>query len=430
MHGHSHGPEAHGHPHGNGGHPHGSGGHPHKRGLIRQPSYNLKERPFIAIWESTQACDLACRHCRMGVNDEHDPMILSTDEAKMLMNQVLDFGKPRPIFVMTGGDPFKRTDLFELIRYGTEHGILVAVSPSGTPLLNEENIKRCKEEGARAMSLSVDGSNAAIHDDFRRVPGVFDRTIDGWKIAREIGLKVQINTTITRYNLFDLPNIFKLAYDIGAMTWALFFLVPTGRALSEDEISPEDFEAVMNFLYDASKYISAKTVEGHQYKRIVVQRAALEAQGIAPEKHMQLNDTYYRLKEQLEAIVKEHNIPPPAESIRRAPMHVNSGNGFIFISQRGDVYPCGYLPLHAGNIREQSLVTIYRDNPMLQSLRDRSALKGRCGVCEYYALCSGSRSRAYAMTGDVLEEEYFCTYQPGAFPFTAEAFDLSGVAEG
>jgi radical SAM protein len=364
----------------------------------------------------------------MGVNDEHDPMILSTEEAKMLMHQVLDFGKPRPIFVMTGGDPFKRADLFELIRYGTEQGILVAVSPSGTPLLSAENLKRIKDEGARAISLSIDGSNADIHDDFRRVPGVFDRTVEGWKVAREIGMKVQINTTVTRYNMFDLPNIFKLAYDIGAMTWALFFLVPTGRALSEDEISPEDYESVMNFLYDASKYISAKTVEGHQYKRIVVQRAALEAQGIAPEQYLQLNDTYYKLKEHLEAIVKEHNIPPPAESIRRAPMHINSGNGFIFISQRGDVYPCGYLPLYAGNVREQSLVNIYRDNTMLQSLRDRSALKGRCGVCEFYALCSGSRSRAYAMTGDVHEEEHFCVYQPGSFPFVEEAFTLSGVA--
>jgi len=427
MHGHPHELNDHPHAHGENGHPHEHGGHPHKRGLIRQPVYDLKERPFIVIWETTQACDLACRHCRMGVNNEHDPLILKTEEARTLMDQVVNFGKPRPIFVLTGGDPFKRADLFELIRYGNEIGLTMAVSPSGTPLLSEENLRRVKDEGARAISLSVDGSNATIHDDFRRVPGVFDRTVNGWKVARSLGMKVQINTTVTRYNLDDLPNIFKLVHDIGAMTWALFFLVPTGRALSEDEISPEDYESVMNFLYDASKYISAKTVEGHQYKRIVVQRAALEARGIPPEEHMQLNETYYRLKEHLETIVKEHNLPPPADRIRRPPMHINSGNGFIFISQRGDVYPCGYLPLLAGNVREQSIVDIYRDNPMLQSLRDRTRLKGRCGVCEFYSLCSGSRSRAYAMTGDVLEEEHYCVYQPGSFPFTQESYDLSGV---
>lgn len=424
MHPHAHIPEEQaGHPHGDAqSHPHG-----HKLGLIRQPVYDLNERPFIVVWETTQACDLACRHCRMGVNDEHDPMILSTEEAQQLMEQVLAFGKPRPIFIMTGGDPFKRADLFDLIRYGNEHGVLVAVSPSGTPLLNDTNIRRLKADGARAISLSIDGSNAQIHDDFRRVPGVFDQTVKGWKLAREIGLKVQINTTVTRYNLFDLPNIFALAHDIGAMTWALFFLVPTGRALSEDEISPEDYEAVMNFLYDASKYISAKTVEGHHYKRIVVQRAAMEAQGINPADYIHLNETYYRLKEHLDAIVREKKLPPPADRIRRAPMHINSGNGFVFVSQRGDVYPCGYLPIRVGNVREQSLVDIYRDNLTMRSLRDRSQLKGRCGTCEFYSLCSGSRSRAYAMSGDVLEEEQYCIYQPGSFPFADQAYELAGV---
>ncbi len=422
MHGHA----GNGHPGSE--HPHAAGGHPHKqRGLIRHPIYDLNERPFIVIWETTQACDLACRHCRMGVNDEHDPLILSYEEGCMLMDQIADFGKPSPIFVMTGGDPFKRADLFDLIHYGDQHGLTVAISPSGTPLLNTENIKLARERGARAMSLSVDGSNAQIHDDFRQVPGVFDRTIDAWKVSREVGMKVQINTTVSRYNLFDIPNIFSLAYEIGAMTWALFFLVPTGRAVEEDEISPEDYESVMNFLYDASKYVSAKTVEGHHYKRIVVQRATLEQKGLPYEEYMQLNDTYYKLKEQLDAIVKEKNIPPPAEHIRRPPMHVNSGNGFVFISQRGEVRPCGYLPMPVGNIRDQSLVDIYRNSPELCSLRDRSALKGRCGECEFYSLCSGSRSRAYAMTGDALAEEHYCVYQPGSFPFVEEAFKFSGI---
>ncbi|NJO08100.1 MAG: SPASM domain-containing protein [Chloroflexaceae bacterium] len=158
-----------------------------------------------------------------------------------------------------------------------------------------------------------------------------------------------------------------------------------------------------------------------------MQRATLEEKGIPIEEHMQLNDTYYKLKDHLEQIVKENNLPPPANRIRRPPMHVNSGNGFIFISQTGQVRPCGYLPLPVGNVRETSLVNIYRDNPTLQSLRDRSALKGRCGECEFYSLCSGSRSRAYALTGDPLEEEEYCIYHPGTFPFTDEAFALSGI---
>jgi AdoMet-dependent heme synthase len=391
--------------------------------LIRQPNYDLNRRPFLVIWETTRACDLSCRHCRAEADPNHDPLALNFDEARHLCDQIEQFGNPRPLFIMTGGDPFKRSDIFDLTAYASQLGLPVAVSPSGTPLLNRENLRKLKDAGARAISLSLDGSNAIIHDDFRRVPGSFDWTVAGWRAAQEVGLKIQINTTVTRYNLWDLPKIFALVREMGAMTWSVFFLVPTGRGVSEDEISPEDYEAVMNFLYDASKYIGIKTTEGHHFKRIVLQRGALDALGLPVEKYMQVNDTYQRLMDGLREVTPGVQ-KLAADRIRRTPMHVSSGDGFVFISLRGEVYPSGYLPMLAGNVRENSLMEIYQESPLFQSLRDKKQLKGRCGQCEFNALCGGSRSRAFAMTGDVLGEEPFCTYQPGSFPFMEKVQQL------
>jgi len=385
--------------------------------LIRQPSYNLNDRPFLIIWETTQACDLACRHCRAEASPEHDPQSLTFEEGCRLIDQVDSFGAPHPLFILTGGDPLKRADIYDLVKYAAGRSIPAAVSPSGTPLLNKANLQRLRENGARVISLSVDASTAELHDAFRRVPGSFDWTLQGWRAAQEVGLKLQINTTVTRYNLSDLPATFDLVRRMGAMTWSVFFLVPTGRGVSEDEISPEDYEAVMNFLYDASRYIGLKTTEGHHYKRVVLQRTALESLGVAPEEAMQLNSTYRRLKEGLQAVLRAGGSPEPSSRMKRSPMHVNSAQGFVFISLRGDVFPSGYLPLVAGNVRETPLPEIYRQSPLFQSLRDRDQLKGRCGRCEFRWTCGGSRSRAYAMTGDVLAEEPFCAYQPGSFPY-------------
>ena len=389
--------------------------------LIRQPVCDVNKRPFMVIWETTHACDLACRHCRAEAQPEHDTLALTTDEAKRLLHQVESFGRPRPIFIFTGGDPFKRADLFELVRYAGEIGLPAAVSPSGTPLLTEENLRRLKEAGAKAISLSIDGSSAERHDDFRRVPGSFELTSNGWRAARAIGLKTQINTTVTRYNLHDLPAIFQLVQQIGAMTWSLFFLVPTGRGRQEDEVSPGEYETVMHFLYDVSKYISAKPVEGHHYKRVVLQRAILEVKGLPLEDYFTLDPAYYELKAGLQEVVQRAGLQPRAAGvIHRTPMHINAGNGFVFVSRRGEVFPSGFLPLSGGNVRDRSLVDIYRDAPLFRSLRDLDQYGGRCGLCEFVGVCGGSRSRAYAVTGDVLAEEPFCTYQPGSFPFQAE----------
>lgn len=386
---------------------------------IRQPAYDVNTRPFMIIWETTHACDLACRHCRAMAIAEHDPLSLNFEEAKRLLEQVESFGKPRPIFIFTGGDPFKRADLFELLAYGNQLGLVMAVSPSGTPLLNEANLRRVKEYGAKAISLSIDGSTPERHDDFRQVPGSFALTTQGWQIARKIGLKLQLNTTVTRYNLHDLPNIFRLVLEYGAMTWSAFFLVPTGRGKAEDEISPAEYEGVMHFLYDCSKYVSAKTTEGHHYKRVVLQRTILDEKGLAVEDYFDLHPIYFELREALQKIVAEYNVQPK-ETIVRTPMHINAGNGFVFVSRRGDVFPSGFMPISAGNIRDKSLVEIYRDAPLFQELRNPDLLEGRCGLCEFVGVCGGSRSRAYALTGNPLAEEPFCTYEPGSFPFEAE----------
>lgn len=387
--------------------------------LIRQPKYDLNDRPFMIIWETTNACDLACRHCRAEAIPENDPLSLSFEEAKRLLEQVESFGRPRPIFIFTGGDPFKRKDLFDLLAYGNELGLAMAVSPSGTPLLNEENLRRVKENGAKAISLSIDGSTPERHDDFRQVPGSFTLTTNGWQTAQKIGLKLQLNTTVTRYNLEDLPEIFRLVLEYGAMTWSLFFLVPTGRGKAEDEISPAEYEAVMHFLYDCSKYISAKTTEGHHYKRVVLQRAILDEKGLKVEDYFDLHPIYFQLRAALEKIVAEYGVEPK-ETIHRTPMHINAGNGFVFVSRRGEVFPSGFMPVSVGNVREKSLVEIYREAPLFNALRDPGQYEGRCGLCEFVGVCGGSRSRAYALTGDPLAEEPFCTYEPGSFPFQAE----------
>ena len=387
--------------------------------LIRQPQANPNERPFMIIWETTQACDLACRHCRAQAQPNLHPDSLTFDQGKILLDQAQSFGKPSPIFIFTGGDPFKRADIFDLVSYASEIGLAAAVSPSGTPLLNRENLLKLKEAGAKAISLSLDASTPERHDDFRQVQGSYDLTINGWRVAREIGLKLQVNTTVTRYNLTDLPQLFKLVQELGAMTWSLFFLVPTGRAVESDEVSPTEYEAVMHFLYDVSKYISAKPTEGHHYKRVVLQRSILDEKGLPLEDYMALHPVYYQLKEGLEQIVADKGLTP-RETIKRTPMHINAGNGFVFISHLGDVFPSGFMPVKVGNVKEQSLVDIYRDAPLFQTLRDPHQLEGRCGLCEFSGVCGGSRSRAFAVTGNPMAEEPFCTYEPGTFPFQDE----------
>lgn len=385
--------------------------------LIRHPRADRQQRPFMVIWEVTQACDLVCRHCRASAQPEHHPQALTTEQGKTLLDQIRAFGDPPPITVFTGGDPFKRPDLHELVRYAAEIGLIPAVSPSATPLLSRENLMSIREAGARAISLSLDAFRAEDHDDFRGVEGSYSLTLSGWRAAREIGLKVQVNTTVTRHNLEQLGELFGLIQELGAMTWSVFFLVPTGRATDEQDLTPQECEAVMHFLVDANRYLSVKTTEGHHFKRVVLERAILEDRWV--EKRASLHPLYEKLSAQLQEVVEQRNLVSKV-AVRRTPMNINAANGFVFVSHLGDVFPSGFLPVRGGNVREHSLVDIYRDAPLFKELRDPERLSGRCARCEFREVCAGSRSRAFAMRGDIHAEDPYCSHQPGSFPYPEE----------
>lgn len=386
--------------------------HPAKR-LVRTPHYDVADRPFLVIWECTRACPLACRHCRAEAQPNRHPDELSTAEAADLARQIAAFGHPRPLFVITGGDPFSRSDLTEIARAAVAAGLPVAVAPSGTPTLTEENLAALARAGATAISLSLDGSTAARHDGFRGVPGVYGWTINGWRAARRLGLKVQVNTTVARHNLGDLPGIVATVAELGAMTWSAFLLVPTGRGRGLQSLSAAEVEDVLNFVYDAGAFVAAKTTEGQHFRRVAIQRAILAERGADAVSALGLGPLYRELRADLTRLMGSAAARRP----RRPPMVVNAGSGFVFVSHTGTVHPSGFLPMHAGSIRDRPLTEIYRHSPLLRGLRDIGRLSGRCGRCEFAALCGGSRSRAYALTGDPYAEEPWCAYQPGSFRY-------------
>ena len=363
------------------------------RPLLRQPARAKQEAPFLVIWEVTRACDLACQHCRAAAVPEPDPGTLTTAQGRRLLEQVAEFGRPYPLLVFTGGDPFKRADLFELVEYAEGLGLVPSVSPAATPLLTRERLARLAGCGARAVSLSLDGATASSHDDFRRVPGSFETTLAGARMVREAGLKLQINTTVTRQNVQELGDILRLVADLGVLTWSVFFLVPTGRGRALEEISPSEAEAVMHFLAQAGQFVGVKTTEGHHYKRVLLQGGSSD------------HPLYVRLMASLQDL-------PRSRSAGRTPMHINSGSGFVFVSDLGEVCPSGFLPLSGGNVRHRSLVEIYRQAPLFLALRDPERLTGRCGRCEFREVCGGSRARAFA-AGDIWGDDPLCGYQPG-----------------
>lgn len=380
---------------------------------VRHQRSDAGDRPFLVIWESTRACPLSCRHCRASAQPDRNPGELSTDEAGELMSQVASFGTPPPLFIITGGDPFQRPDLVELVRRGTALGLPVAVSPSGTPTLTRPALEQLHEAGARAVSLSIDGSTAGIHDAFRRVDGVFDLTLRGWHAAREVGLRVQINTTVSRHNLLDLPDIAGLVQQLGAMTWSGFLLVPTGRGTALGALTPLEVEDVLNWMYDVGAAVPTKTTEAHHFRRVVLQRQVLAARGVDPVAELGLGELYRALHER----TAELGLLDGADRPRRSPMDVNAGRGFVFVSHLGTVHPSGFLPVGAGNVRDTPLPEIYRQSELFTQLRDVTRLTGRCGACEFAPVCGGSRSRAYCVTGDPFAEEPWCAYVPGSFRF-------------
>ncbi|PAE25142.1 MULTISPECIES: TIGR04053 family radical SAM/SPASM domain-containing protein [Bacillaceae] len=362
---------------------------------------DFNKDPFIVIWELTRACQLKCLHCRAEAQYRRDPRELSFEEGKALIDQIREMNNPMLVF--TGGDPLMRQDVFDIAEYAVKKGVRVSMTPSATPNVTKEAIEKAKQVGLARWAFSLDGPNAEIHDHFRGTSGSFDLTIERIKYLHELEIPVQINTVISRYNIDYLEEMAKVVNELKCVLWSVFFLVPTGRGQEKDMISPVEHEKVFTWLYNLSKKVTfdIKTTAAQHYRRVVIQQKMNEAKG-------QNEDIQY-----LDALTQQ-GLTGSIDGLGRAPKGVNDGNGFVFISHIGDVYPSGLLPVKAGNVREQPLAEIYRESPIFKDLRNPDKYKGKCGQCEFRYVCGGSRSRAFAMTGDYMESEPFCVYIPKA----------------
>jgi radical SAM protein len=355
------------------------------------PPVDFSRAPFLVIWEVTRACALACVHCRADAIPCRDPRELSTAEGLALIDQVRAFGDPAPLLVLTGGDPMRRPDLAAFVRYASEAGLTVALTPSGTAAATKKRLAELKDAGLSRVAVSLDGPDAASHDAFRRVRGSYDWTMRIINDAVDLGLPLQINTTITR---MTLPSLEAMAARVSALPvtlWALFFLVQMGRGASLEQVTPEECERVLNYLYDLSltSPFGIKTTEAPHYQRVVRQREAQRERDGLPS----------------HAIERRRQL--------RAPRSVNDGNGFVFVDHVGGICPSGFLPMVRGNVRSASLRDVYCDDEAFRRLRNADALRGNCGRCEFREVCGGSRSRSFALTGALMGSDPLCVYDPG-----------------
>ncbi len=357
-------------------------------------SIDTDERPFVLIWEVTQACELACRHCRADARPGRHPDELDTGEAKSLLEEARSFGDGQ-LVVLSGGDPLARDDIYELVEYGSEIGLRMTMTPSGTASLTADRVESLAAAGLKRMALSLDGASPETHDAFRMEAGSFEQTIEAADYARSAGLPLQINTTVCAETLSELPAIAELVDELGAVLWSVFFLVPVGRGRLLAPIDPETAENVMTWLgkINADSDFGVKTTEAPHYRRVMMQTAA----GGSPDRGADATDNSAR----------------PDRIGRRT--GITAGNGFAFVSHTGEVYPSGFLPESAGSVREASIVEIYRESALFTSLRQKDELRGKCGACEFRHVCGGSRSRAYAYTGDPLESDPLCAYVPDGY---------------
>ena len=382
---------------------------PHRGPVVRMGKHDPHDRPFIVIWEVTRACALVCRHCRADAQHRAHPDQLTTTQGKALLDEIAAFGKPQPIVVLTGGDPFERPDLDDLVRHGSQAGLAMSLSPSVTPKLTRERVAALHQSGGKAMSVSLDGAVAATHDAFRGIEGTFAGTVEAARMITGEGFRLQVNTTITRGNVRELPLLLADVIGMGAKMWYLFFLVPTGRGAQLQTLSPQDKEDVLHWLHDVSDRIAIKTTEAPQYRRVALQRDALRQAG---EPRPARGDLWHWLTEETTTLLGAAAARP---RVPRAPMAVNSGNGFAFIDHVGDVYPSGFLPFVCGNVTRESFREIYRSADIMKKLRRPDEFGGKCGSCEFNTVCGGSRSHAYALTGDPLASDPTCPHIPAGW---------------
>jgi radical SAM protein len=354
--------------------------------------YVFGNAPLRVYWEITRACSLACRHCRAEATKLADPRELGPAEGKSLLEQIAAFGDPKPHVILTGGDPLERADLFDLIAYARALGLAVSVSPSATPKLIPDVVRRFKDAGVQAISLSIDRATARDHDDLRGVPGCFERTLAAGRAAAEHRLMVQVNTLVSAETADDLPAVYRLAVDLRAARWSLFFLVTVGRGEVLQSVDPPRAQRILEWLSDLPQGPGlpvVTTTEAPHFRRIALSRRRLPMAGA-----------------RLEGTAAHSDV-----AAARAGYGIRDGNGVLFISHVGEISPSGFLPVAAGHVRD-GVVDVYRSSPMFVSLRSATGFAGRCGECEFHAICGGSRARAWVASGDVLGEDPLCTYQP------------------
>lgn len=359
---------------------------------------DFSKAPFTIAWEITRACAYACVHCRADAQHRPDPNELTTEEGFALLDRLAEFGSP--ILIFTGGDPMMRRDLFDLIAYATQKGLRCSLTPTATALPTRERLEMAKQAGIRRIALSLDAPTPEVHDSFRQIQGSWERTMRILRNAQAVGLSAQVNTTVSNHNQHLLPDMVPFIEQVGAVQWSVFFLVPTGRAQTPWMVSAEDHERIFNWLYDLSQTapFDIKATAAPMYRRVAIERkrAELENKNGSAAQEVTFQGAGFQY----------------ADGLNRPRRGVNDGNGFLFISHKGEIMPSGFLPISAANVREQDVVDVYRNHPLFTDLRDVTKLKGKCGVCEYRDVCGGQRGRAYGVTGDYLESDPACVYQP------------------
>jgi radical SAM protein len=361
----------------------------------------FERQPLLVFWETTRACALACQHCRAAAQPRPFPDELTTAEGHWLIEELTRFDRRPPILVLTGGDCLMRGDIFELVEHAVAHHIHVAISPSVTPRLTDSSLSRLRGMGVKTASLSLDGATPDTHEAVRGVTGHFDATMRAISKLQMHGYTVQVNTTVMRRNVGELADIAALMHRSGVNVWEVFFLIATGRGTRIEAPSARENEDICHFLVDASQYgFTVRTVEAPFFRRIALDRRRIG--DLPPEDAFDLGPLYLHLNSRLHA-----QLGSPIAPVRAPSAATRDGKGVIFVANNGDVYPSGFMPLRLGNVRERSIVEIYRDHPLLHSIRDAD-FTGSCGVCEHADLCGGSRARAFAATEDPLGEDPGC----------------------
>jgi radical SAM protein with 4Fe4S-binding SPASM domain len=386
--------------------------------------------PRLIFWEVTKGCNLRCIHCRATATELMSPADLPTKQALNIISQIADFGSP--ILVLSGGEPLYRQDIFQLAEYATSRGLRTALATNGT-LVTKDVAEKIKNAGIKRVSISLDGSDAITHDTFRGIPGAFEAAVYGMRNLQELGVSVQINTTIARHNAHQLPEVLTLARRLGADALHTFLLVPVGCGVdiaTEQMVAPEEYERMLNWFYDQSLKgdIELKATCAPHYFRVQRQRRAAdrmagrETPPAAASHPHDIGPTDITMPGSTGLSLKPNGGPPVGHTGHPGghPSDMNAmtkgclaGTGVCFISHEGEVFPCGYLPAIAGDLRKQSFAEIWNDSSVFGQLRDDDNLKGKCGCCEFRHVCMGCRARAYAATGDFLAEEPFCVYEPG-----------------